>query len=89
MNRRDLADVDDLETLAGAFDDVPGVTATLHRADDSDTPGGHDTVTVSAEVGEADLRSVLGPIEHESRLRLFAVNADDATVVDPDDLSWV
>jgi len=87
--RSELSTVETLEELADVVDDVPDVTATLHRADDSETPGGHDTVTVSAEPGTADLRSVLAPVDHESRLRLFAVNADDATVVDPDDLSWV
>jgi len=89
VRRRNLAKIESLSDLAGAFDDVDGVDATLHRAGDD---GGNDTVTVEA-VSTVDLESVIGPVR-ESRLYVFATEVfgdgtSEATINDPNDLAWL
>lgn len=85
--------IESLEDLSRAFDGVAGVTATLHRADDSDLPGGNDTVTVECDTVVDFESTVTGPLS-ASRLYVFATEVFDdgsaeVTVNDPNDLEWV
>lgn len=82
MNRSTSDDAPEtLADLTAAFDDT--VDATLHRADDGDLPGGHDTVVASG-----DTAAIVDFVE-STCLHVFAADAAEVTVVDPEDVEWL